>query len=31
VPAIMNARHLPLYDRAFGNNPADWLAASPYQ
>ncbi|MDE2441343.1 MAG: alpha/beta fold hydrolase [Betaproteobacteria bacterium] len=31
VPAIMNGRHLPLYDRAFGNNPADWLAASPYQ
>ncbi|MCG2576577.1 alpha/beta hydrolase [Dechloromonas sp. XY25] len=31
VPAIMNARHLPLYDRAFGSNPADWLAASPYQ
>lgn len=30
VPAIMNARHLPLYDRAFGSNPADWLAASPY-
>lgn len=31
VPAIMNGRHLPLYDRAFGSNPADWLAASPYQ
>jgi acetyl esterase/lipase len=31
VPAVMNARHRPLYDRAFGNNPADWLAASPYQ
>ena len=31
VPAIMNDRHLPLYDRAFGSNPADWLAASPYQ
>lgn len=31
VPAIMNGRHLPLYDRAFGNDPTDWLAASPYQ
>ncbi len=31
VPAIMNARHLRLYDRAFGKNPADWLAASPMQ
>ena len=31
VPAIMNARHFRLYDRAFGDNPADWLAASPYQ
>ena len=31
VPAIMNGRHLPLYDRAFGSKPADWLAASPYQ
>lgn len=31
VPAIMNGRHLPLYDRAFGSDPADWLAASPYQ
>ncbi|MGV8923279.1 MAG: hypothetical protein ACOH1L_08030 [Thermomonas sp.] len=20
----------PLYDRAFGDNPADWIAASPY-
>lgn len=30
VPAIMNARHFRLYDRAFGNNPADWLAASPW-
>ena len=27
----MNARHLPLYDHAFGRKPADWLAASPYQ
>ena len=31
VPAIMNTRHFRLYDRAFGDNPADWLAASPYQ
>jgi arylformamidase len=31
VPAIMNARHFPLYDRAFGSNPADWAAASPFQ
>lgn len=31
VPAIMNARHFRLYDRAFGGNPVDWLAASPYQ
>jgi acetyl esterase/lipase len=30
VPAIMNARHIRLYDRAFGNNPADWTAASPW-
>ncbi len=30
VPAIMNKRHLRLYDRAFGSNPADWVAASPY-
>lgn len=30
VPAIMNARHLPLYDRAFGNNPADWESLSPF-
>jgi len=29
VPAIMNARHFRLYDRAFGSNPADWIAASP--
>jgi len=31
VPAIMNTRHFPLYDRAFGTNPADWTAASPFQ
>ena len=30
VPAIMNARHLPLYDKAFGEDPDDWQAASPY-
>lgn len=30
VPEIMNARHFRLYDRAFGSNPADWTAASPY-
>lgn len=29
VPAIMNARHFRLYDRAFGDNPAEWTAASP--
>ena len=31
VPAIMNARHLPLYDRAFGNDPAYWESVSPLQ
>lgn len=30
VPAIMNARHLPLYDKAFGDDPAEWQAASPF-
>jgi acetyl esterase/lipase len=30
VPAIMTARHWPLYDKAFGSDPADWLAASPF-
>lgn len=29
VPAIMNAPHFPLYDRAFGSDPAAWAAASP--
>lgn len=29
VTAIMNARHLPLYDRAFGRDPSFWRAASP--
>ncbi len=31
VVRTMQGRHLPLYDRAFGSQPADWLAASPYQ
>lgn len=31
VVQMMQGRHLPLYDRAFGNRAADWLAASPYQ
>jgi acetyl esterase/lipase len=30
VPAIMTARHWPLYDKAFGNDPAEWQAASPF-
>lgn len=30
VPAIMNARHFRLYDRAFGKNPSEWTAASPF-
>lgn len=29
VAAIMRATHLPLYDRAFGSDPATWTAASP--
>lgn len=29
VPAIMQHRHLPLYDRAFGNDPGLWRAVSP--
>lgn len=29
VPAIMRHRHLPLYDRAFGSDPAYWQALSP--
>src|SRR6185437_5001575 len=28
---IMQGRHLRLYDEAFGSQPSDWLAASPYQ
>ena len=31
VPAIMNQRHFPLYDRAFGNDPDYWQEVSPYQ
>ncbi|MDE2605750.1 MAG: alpha/beta hydrolase [Burkholderiales bacterium] len=31
VPALMRARHLPLYDRAFGSDPAGWRSASPVQ
>jgi len=31
VVQIMQSRHLRLYDRAFGNDRADWLAASPLQ
>ena len=31
VVQTMQRRHLPLYDRAFGSDPAGWLAASPYQ
>jgi len=30
VPAIMNTRHWRLYDRAFGDDPAEWRAASPF-
>ncbi|WP_341677107.1 alpha/beta hydrolase [Niveibacterium sp. SC-1] len=29
VPAIMNMRHLPLYDRAFGKDPLHWRELSP--
>ena len=29
VPAIMNNRHLGLYDRAFGTDPRQWTAVSP--
>jgi arylformamidase len=31
VVDIMRQRHLPLYDRAFGNDQAGWIAASPMQ
>lgn len=30
VPAYMSAPHVPLYDDAFGRDPAYWLAMSPY-
>jgi acetyl esterase/lipase len=29
VPALMRARHAPLYDRAFGRDPAFWDSVSP--
>lgn len=29
VPAVMQRRHLPLYDAAFGSDPATWRALSP--
>jgi arylformamidase len=29
VPALMRARHLPLFDRAFGRDPAFWESVSP--
>jgi acetyl esterase/lipase len=29
VEAVMSARHLPLYDRAFGRVPSSWQAVSP--
>ncbi|SFE24577.1 alpha/beta hydrolase fold [Paracidovorax konjaci] len=31
VPRLMQARHPPLYDRAFGRDPAHWADASPAQ
>jgi|SRR6185312_8337621 len=31
VVQTMQARYLPLFDQAFGSDPAGWLAASPYQ
>lgn len=30
VEQIMQARHLPLYDRAFGDDPKTWVAVSPW-
>ncbi len=30
LPALMRAPHLRLYDEAFGSDPADWQALSPY-
>lgn len=31
VPQVMQSRHLRLYDRAFGNDPAYWAQVSPLQ
>lgn len=31
VPRVMQRRHLPLYDDAFGRDPANWRALSPLQ
>ncbi|KAB2889493.1 MAG: alpha/beta hydrolase, partial [Burkholderiaceae bacterium] len=31
VPAVMQQRHLRLYDAAFGADPAQWALASPVQ
>lgn len=31
VPALMSSPHLPLYDAAFGSQPATWYADSPLQ
>ena len=31
VPALMQARHLPLYDEAFGSDPGFWRTVSPQQ
>jgi acetyl esterase/lipase len=31
VPALMQGRHFPLYDEAFGSDPAFWRAVSPQQ
>lgn len=30
VEQVMQARHLPLYDRAFGEDPTAWVAVSPW-
>lgn len=30
TPSLMSAKHLRLYDRAFGDNPAYWQTLSPY-
>ena len=30
LPLLMTHRHLPLYDHAFGRDPAQWPALSPY-